>query len=338
MTKNMRATVATLAIALALLAGVVLWQRRANTAQRATETNASPVATRVQRVRVPISAQDPAMGATNPLVTIVWFDDMSSPTCSPMRSTLDALLARYPNDVQVVWKDRPSTSQRPLGHTAAVFGRYVFEREGNAAFWRLQALAAERLRSSDAYGVTPVGALFDRAAETDQVTIDSERFEPAIERNLELGHALAISATPYLLVNGGPVQGLASLEQLSALVAGELERAKALSEIAHDRARVREELIGKARLVEARPYTDEDAESDEEAREARKDEGRRLLENEVQIAAKDDSPIELSAKDLKVLRRAKLDPENFKHLVRLERAKKTLAERAIAARTEAGLE
>ena len=59
-----------------------------------------------KRFRAPV-AQSPTRGPADALVTIVEFADFECPFCRKVAPTMDAIMARYPKDVRIVWKNAP---------------------------------------------------------------------------------------------------------------------------------------------------------------------------------------------------------------------------------------
>jgi predicted DsbA family dithiol-disulfide isomerase len=81
-----------------------------------------------------VAEDDPSLGPSDALVTLVGLFDLVSPFCAQVNGTLKQLRERYPTDLRIVWKDSPQPSH-PLAERAAILGRLIFERRGNAAFW-----------------------------------------------------------------------------------------------------------------------------------------------------------------------------------------------------------
>jgi protein-disulfide isomerase len=283
--------------------------------------------------RVPVLPDDPVLGAEQPLVTIIHFDDMAAPSCRVMSSYLRKLIEIHPEDVRWVWKDRPNPSLRPLGMTAALFARYAYANEGDRGFFRVHALSVERLAADDVHAVSPIGALFDMSEdETRAAQARSLELGAKVDASMRLAQALQIRTTPALLINGRMMSGLPSWQEIEAVVEEQLAAARAVLARGVPRDRLYAELIEQAKepavVAESGPplYGP----------------GRRRIkhqaETEIDRAEGDTTPVELSTRDLTELQRRNIDPERFKRFVRTERAREAMVEEALRAREEAALQ
>jgi protein-disulfide isomerase len=167
--------------------------------------------------KIPVHPDDPVKGATDALVTVVALSEFESPFCKRAARVLDELLAAYPRDVRVVWKDYPlpfNARARP----AAIFARQVEREKGPKAFWAAHdALFASQPKLSDddlrglagTLGITWEGA---------NAAIDSGGGSEAIDRGIELGADAEARGTPHFFINGRRLAGSQPLDRFKALV------------------------------------------------------------------------------------------------------------------------
>jgi hypothetical protein len=279
-----------------------------------------------------VQPDDPARGAEQPLVTIVQFDDMASPACGALSALLEVLLAQHPKELRLVWKDRPIPTLRPLGLTAALFGRHAFETEGHDGFWRLQRVAVERLaRDPEAHAVSPVGALFGVPEATADVHSKRTALGVKIDESMRLSLALGVRSTPYLFVNGRALPGLPTLEALEAAVQQELAIARSLLA----RGIARTDVHAERTKQGTRPQP---AMGGEPVYGPGRKKPKHDAEDELDIAARDTRPVEFSRQDLAELEKRNLDPDKFAELVKIKRARELMVERAVQARQQAAAE
>lgn len=176
--------------------------------------------------KVPVLADDPFKGRSDALVTIVSFSELESPFCKRAAATLDQLLAAYPNDLRVVWKDHPlpfDTRARP----AALFGRAVYAAQGHDAFWRAHSLllASPQLEAAD---LGRVAQQLGLSAELPKQALKDVSFARKLEESLTLGFDVQAKGIPHFFINGLRLAGAQPLEKLLPLVDQELAKAKAL--------------------------------------------------------------------------------------------------------------
>ena len=316
--------------AIALVAAVLWLARSPSPAPKLKTTEHHKAELDPKLWRVPIDDDDPTRGARTPLVTIVQFDDMQSPACAAMDSLLRAIVARHPEDVQWVWKDRPNSAIHPLGATAAAYARYAFVSEGNEGFWRVHDLALKRLATQDAYDVSPTSALFDMQAHERAVAQQRADLNSKIEASMRLAMALDVRVTPHLLINGRSLSGLPSAQALDAIIDEELAAARAQLARAPSRTALLETLRdrGEVPAVKQAPATYGPG----------RGRIKHVAQTEVDLAALDETPIELSADELAELQKRNIDPEGFKRSIRIDRARARLEAEAQQAKAAAGLE
>ena len=65
--------------------------------------------TTTKELTIPVSADDIMIGIKRAPKTIVAFEDFSCPSCRAQTEILDALIAKHPKVVKVVWKSLPVT-------------------------------------------------------------------------------------------------------------------------------------------------------------------------------------------------------------------------------------
>jgi len=172
----------------------------------------------VPRHTVSVSADDPARGPAQAPVTVVVFADFECPYCRRAMPVLQRLLAKYPDQVRLVWKDFPLPTH-PMAALAAEAAQCAHEQ---GRFWSYHdALVADpgslqpeqlRRRAMDV-GLDP--AAFDRC-------IESHRYRPRVAASLQQGRSLGVDATPTVFINGRVVAGLVPFDTYEGLVLEEL--------------------------------------------------------------------------------------------------------------------
>jgi protein-disulfide isomerase len=177
--------------------------------------------------RVSVAATGPARGGNTAAVTIVEFGDFECPYCKAAESSLRSVLARYPREVRVVFRNLPLTQIHPNAQIAAE-AAICADRQGK--FWEMHdamyddqsALSLDALKSA----ATRLG-------------LDADRFSACLadgstSRSLDLdakaARELGLTGTPYFFVNGRPIDGDVPVEKFESLIRDELRRAP------HDRS------------------------------------------------------------------------------------------------------
>ncbi len=158
---------------------------------------------------------NPARGTKTPRVTLVEFGDFACGPCKQAQSILEQVLARYPDEVQLVWKDLPNDSTHPEATRAAV-AAHCADRQGK--FWEYgNALFDRQTFLSDtqyAQIATDLGLNLSKfsACFTNQETLG------IVSKDREEGIALGVVATPAVFVGTELLVGLPSIDELSRLI------------------------------------------------------------------------------------------------------------------------
>jgi protein-disulfide isomerase len=175
-------------------------------------------------LREDVEATGPSRGAQAARVTIVEFADFQCPYCRQMAPLLHRILAKYPQDVRLVYRQMPLANLHPDAMHAAQASLCAAEQ---GRFWDMHdALFADPPALS-------IAALKDTAArlqlkQTQFVTcLDSGKTEPLVKADADAGRTYGVDGTPGLFINGRYFSGAMTLERLAGLVDDELRRQSA---------------------------------------------------------------------------------------------------------------
>lgn len=165
------------------------------------------------------SAFGPARGPANASVTIVEFSDLECPHCKEMQPLLEKLMTED-KDVKLIFQNFPLPSH-DWAKKAAGYADCI-GRTNNDAFWKF--IASVYNGQSDitaANADQKLTALADQAgvkgSETATCAAKPET-EARVEKSLNLGKSLDVSATPTLFINGRPIPGGPPYDVLKKLV------------------------------------------------------------------------------------------------------------------------
>lgn len=146
-------------------------------------------------------------GDADALLEIVEFSDFECPYCAGAKPVLDSLLARHGGDVRLEYRHYPL----PMHAHARRAAEAAVEARRQDAFWEYHDLLfANQDRLTDA----------DLVEYADSLGLDAEAFaealrerthEGAVQLDMSLGLALAVTGTPTFFVNGYRVVGVPPL-------------------------------------------------------------------------------------------------------------------------------
>ena len=164
----------------------------------------------------------PSMGTPGAPVVIVLFSDFECPYCKEEAKALRSnLLATYPKEVRLYFKDMPLSQIHPWAMPAAIAGRCIFK-QNPAAFWDYHDWIYEDQGNITADNLKAKILEFVKGRQIDPLQLehcmDSKATEPEIEKSIAEAKALGVGGTPTLFVNGrlltGPSATWANLRQV----------------------------------------------------------------------------------------------------------------------------
>jgi protein-disulfide isomerase len=188
---------------------------------------APPPAPSEDSAKVPVATADPTWGSRDALVTVVLFGDLECPFTGRILKTVQALEQKYgPADLRVVWKDEPlpfHAHARPAAEAAEA----VFTLGKADAFWRFWEQALAHQTDLTAASFEAWAALAGVDVESFRRLVASHAAAAKVDADLALAQRLHADGTPTFFINGTVVVGAQPLDRFDALVASELEAARA---------------------------------------------------------------------------------------------------------------
>jgi protein-disulfide isomerase len=162
-------------------------------------------------------------GAKEPKVTIVEFADLQCPGCAGYQPILKQILAKYPNDVQLIYRQFPLIQIHEYAQMAAQFA----EAAGTYnKFWEMQEMMfAEQQQWSALKDKSAVEAKFYEYVA--KLQIDKNEFQKRMEsqevldnvqRDVSDGNKLGVNSTPFFFVNDQVVPAPQLVETVDSLL------------------------------------------------------------------------------------------------------------------------
>ncbi len=155
-------------------------------------------------------------------VTIEFFADLESPVSRSANYVLEELLAKYPTQVRLQFRNYPLSfhPKAALAHDAAM----TAAREGH--FWEMANYVfdhQESVREQDL--IAYAGKLgMDQAKFAE--TVQKRKYTPRVDVDLADGFQRGVRGSPVIFVNGRQIDGVPSLQALTAYVDAALELAR----------------------------------------------------------------------------------------------------------------
>jgi protein-disulfide isomerase len=184
--------------------------------------DASPKAHRPKLLEEPVKiAVDgaPVKGPADARITLVEFSDFECPYCSAAEKQVDIVMAAYPKDVKLVYKQFP-LSMHPHAETAA---EASLAARDQGKFWEMYDVLFKNYRrlSSDNIMIwaKEIGLDMDKF----RADLVSGKYKAVVEKDLSDGEAAGVYGTPAFYINGKQYNGEVTLAALKPILAAELK-------------------------------------------------------------------------------------------------------------------
>ena len=172
--------------------------------------------------RVEVAAVGPSKGPADAPVTIVEFSDFECPFCSRVLPTLDQVMARYPNQVRIVYRNFPLRNH-PRAGPAAEAALCAGEQEKFWVFHDMLFANSRKLSDDDLNGYAEELELDMPAFEA---CYTERRFAEQVARDFREGQAAGVTGTPAFLVIGVSLWGARPASDFYRTIDAELARLK----------------------------------------------------------------------------------------------------------------
>lgn len=170
------------------------------------DLNTDPLAATRQKLHLEGYA---SMGPADAKVVLVEFADFECPSCRQLDQVLRALLPKYPQ-VRLVFKDFPLESIHPWAMTAATAGRCALQ-QSSEIFWKFHDTVYDQqdvISPENAYNkLTDLATAAGAKPDAFKTCMADPKSAEAVTKSIEEGHAVQVSATPTLFVDGRRVVG-----------------------------------------------------------------------------------------------------------------------------------
>ena len=216
------AVLTVLAFSVGVLLGYVVWGFNPNEGSVQTaQSAAAPQPTEERKfVRYDIPSEGfPTLGPADAPITIVEFSDYQCPYCRRWHEEVyEPLLAAYPGQIRMVYRNMPLTSIHPDAQAAAEAAMCAGEQD---AYWPFH----DRLFSSDSLNTqTFVQYAQELSLKVDQfqTCITEHKYKDAVVADSDFAVNLGVSSTPTFFINGLAVVGAQPLEVFKQVIDKEL--------------------------------------------------------------------------------------------------------------------
>lgn len=172
-------------------------------------------------VTIPVTGA-PVKGPADARITLVEFSDFECPFCSAAVKQVDAIMAAYPKDVKLIYKQFP-LSMHPHAELAAEASLAAREQ---GKFWEMYELLFKNYRQLSRNSIMAMAKQLGLEMNKFQSEIDSGKYKKEIEKDMADGDAAGVYGTPAFYINGKQYNGELTLAALKPIFAAELKGEK----------------------------------------------------------------------------------------------------------------
>ncbi len=177
------------------------------------------VSVSLQPPRAIVDAVGPARGPENAPVVIVSFSDYECPFCKRAEPTIDAVLAKYPTQVRLVFRHLPLDALHPQARPAAIAAVCA---ESQGKFWEYHALLFENQQALGNEELAKYASTAGLDAAVFKTCLQSPEAAQRVQADTDAARALGITGTPAFFINGILISGARPLDDFSKWIDREL--------------------------------------------------------------------------------------------------------------------
>jgi protein-disulfide isomerase len=165
-------------------------------------------------------------GATTPKVTVVEFSDLECPGCKGYQPIVQQLLQKYPNDLQLIYRQFPLVQIHPYAQRAAQYA----ETAGTfGKFWEFADLMfTEQDTWAQSKDQKEAEQKFDEYVAKLQIDknefqkrIESQEVLDKVQKDISDGNKLGVNGTPYFFVNNQAIPAPQLVETVDSLMSSQ---------------------------------------------------------------------------------------------------------------------
>jgi protein-disulfide isomerase len=187
--------------------------------------DASPKAHRPKLLEDPITipvAGAPVKGPEDARITLVEFSDFECPYCAAAVRQVDAIMAAYPKDVKLIYKQFP-LSMHPHAEIAAEASLAAREQ---GKFWEMYELLFKNSRALSATSILAMAKELGLDIDKFKADLESGKFKKEVEKDIADGETANVYGTPAFYINGKQYNGEVTLAALKPIFGAELKGEK----------------------------------------------------------------------------------------------------------------
>lgn len=184
--------------------------------------DSSPKARRPKTLEDPVKlsvAGDPVTGPADAKITMVEFSDFECPYCSAAAVHMREIMAAYPKEIKLVYKQFP-LSMHPHANLAAAASLAANDQ---GKFWQMHDIMFANFRKLTRENMLVWAQEIGLDVGKFQADLDSGKYKKLIDKELAEGETAGVYGTPAFFINGKLYNGPVELATLKPILDAELK-------------------------------------------------------------------------------------------------------------------
>jgi len=176
----------------------------------------------LQPPRTQIDAIGPSRGPADAPVVIVAFSDYQCPFCKRVEPTIDAVMAKYPTQVRLVFRHLPLDGLHPQARPAALAAVCA---ESQGKFWEYHTLLFANQQALGSEDLDKYAATAGLDVPAFKTCLQSPETAQRVQNDAEAARAAGITGTPAFFINGLLISGARPIEDFEKWIDQEIAAA-----------------------------------------------------------------------------------------------------------------
>lgn len=169
-------------------------------------------------VKIPVDGS-PVLGPSDAKITMVEFSDFECPYCSRAVKNMQEIMAAYPKDIKLIYKQFP-LSMHPHAQLAATASLAA---KDQGKFWEMHNIMFANFRKLSRENILGWAKEIGLDVNKFQADLDSGKYKKIIDKDLADGESSGVYGTPAFFINGKLYNGPVELAQLKPILDAELK-------------------------------------------------------------------------------------------------------------------
>lgn len=187
--------------------------------------DASPKAHRPKLLEDPVKipvAGAPVRGPADARITLIEFSDFECPFCSAAVKEVDRIMAAYPKDIKLIYKQYP-LSMHPHAEMAA---EASLAAQDQGKFWEMYELLFKNYRQLSLAKILALAQEAGLNMDKFKADLGSGKYKAVVTKDMADGDAAGVYGTPAFYINGQQYNGELTLAALKPIFAAAIKGEK----------------------------------------------------------------------------------------------------------------